>query len=121
MPPTALLSRLYGSGASAAFKAACEAERVVEAESPDGSVRCYVTWTDGSSMKVDCSASEVYFQALESNRDGLYTDLCETLPGLFADWGVTTFRANAADRDSEAVLLKRGGWQRHGNGLEWAI
>lgn len=118
------LSELYETATTTALKQATGATKILEAELVDGSgVRCYVIWSDGSTMKIDCTREEVFFQSLVSESDGLYTKLCGTLPALFRERGVKRFRMLPGSPESEAILRKRGGWQeRDGSGpIDWEL
>lgn len=117
------LSDLYETATTAALKSATGATKITEADLPDGGIRCYVTWADGSAMKIDCTREEVFFQSLVSESDGLYTKLCGTLPALFRERGVKRFRMLPGSPESEAILRKRGGWQeRDGSGpIDWEL
>lgn len=114
------LDTLYTRGTSKAFKEACQGA-TVETEI-DGGVRVYVDWDDGSSMKIDCTPIEVNFQHLNSNREGLYSHLCDVLPDLFKSRGVREFRATAANEESDAILRKRGEWNDGPkNSIRWIL
>ena len=113
------LNALYGRGASTAFSAAVGG-RVSEVAIDEG-VRCYVTWPNGSEMKIDCYPDRVHFLALTSKRRGLYTDLCKVLPDLFRERGVKRFTALAGSDDSDGILRKRGKWRAGDRGLEWEL
>lgn len=115
------LDSLYGKGTSKAFSEACGAS-AVEVETDLG-VRVNVEWKDGSLLKVECRPDEVNFLTLRSEREGLYSDLCDTLPELFKKRGVETFTARPATPESEAILRKRGDWHQHPKraGLRWII
>lgn len=105
------LSELYETATTAALKQAIGATKITEAELPDGGTRCYIDWADGSVMKIDCTAEEVFFQSLVSETPGLYTKLCDTLPELFKERGVKRFRMVPGNDEAEAILRKRGDWQ----------
>jgi hypothetical protein len=114
MAGTGSLDALYGAGSSAAFREACGGET---SEVPiDGGVRVYVDWEDGSTMKIDCRPDEVHFLTLVSKRKGLYTRLVESLSEVFR--GIRWI-AYPTDEEAEAILRKRGGWERVGSRLEW--
>ncbi len=114
------LNGLYGRGTSQAFAAATGGSEVAEVAFPGG-VRVYVHWPNGSRMKIDCFPDRVHFLSLHSKRKGLYSDLCDALPDLFCDRGVERFTMSAADEKAEAILLKRGKWERVERGWEWVI
>lgn len=113
------LDSLYGKGTSSAFIGATGA--AIDQAPIEGGVRVYCAWNDGSVMKIDCSPDRVHFLTLNSKRKGLYSDLCESLPELFKDRGVEAFTASAADEESEAILRKRGEWERAERGLRWEL
>ena len=113
------LDNLYGEGTSGAFSEACAAP-AVEVETDLG-VRVNVEWKDGSLLKVECSPDEVNFLTLRSEREGLYSDLCDTLPELFKDRGVKSFRASPSSTESEFILRKRGRWETDPKGLRWVL
>lgn len=113
------LDALYGEGASKRFRAAVGQAKVMETETADG-VRVDVIWRAGQ-MKIACSAEEVRFLSLESDRKGRYSQLCERLPALFAELGVRRFVATPRDRESERILRKRGVWRRRGRRLIWGV
>ena len=110
------LDTLYGKGTSKAFAKACGGT-TVEAEVDNGT-RVYVEWGDGSNMKIDCSPETVHFHSLDSKREGLYTDLCNTLPAFFKERGVKTFTAQPANAEAEAILRRRGGWDED---MRWSL
>lgn len=113
------LDNLYGTGTSKAFASACSAP-TVEVETDLG-VRVNVEWEDGSVLKIECSPDEVNFLTLRSQREGLYSDLCDTLPELFKDRGVKSFRASPSGPESESILRKRGAWGDDPKGLRWVL
>lgn len=113
------LDSLYGKGTSSAFIGATGAS--IEQAHIEGGVRVYCSWGDGSVMKIDCSPDRVHFLTLASEREGLYSDLCATLPDLFRERGVEAFTASAADSESEAILRKRGEWEQAERGLRWEL
>lgn len=115
MSPTDLDS-LYGKGTSSAFIGATRAA-IEQAPIEDG-VRVYVRWEDGSVMKIDCWRERVHFLSLTSERKGLYSDLCDTLPDLFKERGVEVFTAASANEEADAILRKRGGWNEL---MEWEL
>lgn len=113
------LDSLYGKGASSAFIGATGASTI--GAHIEGGVRVYCEWQDGSVMKIDCWPERVHFLTLRSERDGLYSDLCDTLPDLFKGWGVKTFTASAGSEESDAILRKRGDWQDAERGIRWEL
>lgn len=113
------LDTLYGKRTTPELKKASGAT-LTEAEIPDG-VRVYCEWDDGSTMKIDCYADRVHFLSLTSERKGLYSDLCDTLPKLFKSRGVERFTMSPANEQAEKVLAKRGAWGRGERGMEWVI
>jgi hypothetical protein len=118
MSPTDLDS-LYGKGASSAFIEATGASTT--GAYIEGGVRVYCDWPDGSTMKIDCWPDRVHYLSLTSEREGLYTDLCDTLPELFKGWGVKTFTASAGNDEADAILRKRGEWQDAERGIRWEL
>lgn len=110
------LDSLYGEGTSSAFIEATGAS--IEQAAIEGGVRVYVTWGDGSTMKVDCYPDRMHFLSLVSKRKGLYSDFCEKVPPLFKERGVERWTAYPADGESEAILRKRGDWDEH---MEWRL
>lgn len=102
------LDELYSKGTASALKKLVGGQQE-QAAIEDG-VRVYFEWADGSVMKIDAFADRVHFLTLHSQREGLYSDLCDTLPEFFKDRGVKTFTASARDGESEAILRKRGEW-----------
>ena len=115
------LDRLYGDGASEGFANALPGDptEVLEIEVEGGHVRVNVVWEDAT-MKIECSETQVHYLALHSP-GGLYTKLCDALPGFFKDLGVQTFTASPGDADSDAVLRRRGDWHSAKPGLVWEI
>lgn len=112
------LDTLYSKGTSKAFKKACGTS-AVEVETDLG-VRVNVEWKDGSVLKIECSPDEVNFLTLRSEREGLYSDLCDTLPELFKERGVRSFRARATE-GSKGIVLRRGEWRDDPKGLRWVL
>lgn len=101
---------LYGEGALEEFKHACAGFPQIREAEIDNGVRLYVHWQGGSDMKIDCTSENVHFLWLNSTRERLYTDLCDSLPELFKAWGVETFTAHPSNEAVEKVLRKRGNW-----------
>jgi hypothetical protein len=117
----AALDALYGEGTTTDFHAALPGKPKAEQVEAGGGVRVNVTWQDSSLLKIHCTPTRVHFLTLRSEREGLYTDLCKTLPSLFKARGVQEFTCSPADPESGAVLRKRGAWQTSPRGLRWEL
>lgn len=114
------LAELYRRGTAKAIADATGADLT---EAPiEGGVRVYLTWENGSTMKIDAYPERVHFLTLSSKRRSLYSDLCRTLPDLFRDRGVERFTASPATPESDAILRKRGEWHdAPDRGIEWTL
>jgi hypothetical protein len=114
------LDKLYAKGTTAAFGKACgDSPTVKQVEIEDG-VRLYVEWKNGSTAKLDCSATQVNWLHLASSGKGLYQRMVDLAP-FFRERGVKLWLASAADEQAESILLGKGEWQKVGSHLEWGL
>ena len=102
-----------------AFKKALPGKPVVEHEGGRFNVR----WDDGSVLKIEVSDTNVHYLTLVSEREGLYSDLFDSLPAYFKKQGIQTFTASPRDEASEKVLRTRGEWRkvRNKSKLVWKL
>lgn len=118
------LDNLYSEGASKRFAKALPGKPEVEQTAVvDGSVRINVYWNDAH-MKIECTPDEVRYVALSTKKpaEGLYSKLCDSLPPLFRDLGVTAFTATAGGAAAREVLMRRGEWEpQAGTDLRWEL
>jgi hypothetical protein len=117
----AALDALYGEGTTTDFHAALPGKPKAEQVEAGGGVRVNVTWQDSSLLKIHCTPESVHFLTLRSEREGLYTDLCESLPALFKARGVRELTCSPAGAESGAILTRRGAWQTSPRGLRWEL
>lgn len=119
------LDDLYGEGTSQRFLEVLPGEPTIqETRLPvkgKKKVSVMVSWPDTSLLKVVCERKNVHYGVLLSKREGLYSELVNSLPDFFLGLGVETFTAVPEGDESREILRKRGGWDDDETTMTWKL